>query len=327
MSLSSIITIAIALAFIYLAASFFTYAIQEKIVLFFDLKAKNLKKTIYYLLGEEPQQEESYTEIFYQKYLQPLNISLSSNQKKAVKSGGIEQISAQQFVTDLIELVAVELKYKNGNFYNEYGLEKIVEDINSSDCNFSDKMKRDLSTIAQRAINKFQDKGEQLKYLEQELESWFNRSMEYASETYLRKSKYISIILSVIVVLMFNIDTVNIINKLSKSEITSTISNRVTEVVVSNSQSNSCSEVNNDAEVKTCISSILDAVDGIDNLPVGWNLSEPLKEQFRPFHFSNVIKVVTGWILSIIAISQGAPFWFGILNSLINIKSNKSEKN
>ncbi|NET24772.1 hypothetical protein [Okeania sp. SIO1I7] len=327
MSLSTIITIAIALAFIYLAASFITYAIQEQIVLFFDLKAHNLKDTIYRLLGEEPKQEESYTEKFYRKYLQSFGRSLSSNKKKAPKSGGIEKISAKQFVTDLIELVATELNYKNRHFYNEYGLEKIVEDINSSDCHFSDKMKRDLSAIAQRAINKFQDKGEQLQYLEQELESWFNRAIEYAQENYLRKSKYISIILSVIVVLMFNIDTVNIINKLSKSEITSTISNRVTEAVVSNSQLNSCSEVNNDTEVQTCISSILDVVDGIDNLPVGWNLSEPLKAQFTPLNFSNVIKVVTGWILSIIAISQGAPFWFGILNSLINVKSNKSAKN
>ncbi|NET43871.1 hypothetical protein [Okeania sp. SIO2B3] len=304
MSLSTIITIAIALAFIYLAASFFTYAIQEKIVLFFKLKAHNLKDTIYRLLGEEAKQEESYTEKFYRKYLQSFGRllgeeakqeeakqeepytekfyrkylqsfgrSLSSNQKKAPKSGGIEKISAKQFVTDLIELVATELNYKNRNFYNEYGLEKIVEDINSSDCHFSDKMKRDLSAIAQRAINKFQDKGEQLQYLEQELESWFNRAIEYAQENYLRKSKYISIVLSVIVVLMFNIDTVNIINKLSKSEITSTISNRVTEAVVSNSQLNSCSEVNNDTEVQTCISSILDVVDGIDNLPIGWNLS------------------------------------------------------
>ncbi|NES70328.1 MAG: hypothetical protein F6K24_36515 [Okeania sp. SIO2D1] len=96
MNLSTIITIAIALSFIYLAASFFTYAIQEQIVLFFNLKAENLKQTIYRLLGEEPpkkannlkqtisnllgeepKKRETYTEQFYKKYLLSMDISLS----------------------------------------------------------------------------------------------------------------------------------------------------------------------------------------------------------------------------------------------------------
>ena len=229
MTLSTIINIATTLIFIYLASSFLIFAIQEKIILFFDLKAKNLKQVIYGLLGEEQQRGGfSLTERFYERYLNlPLNPSLSLKQQqekgwkseegKLSKSRGPEQIPAEQFVADLITVVAEELKYEDKDFYNKYELNKIIEDINSSDCCFSEKIKRDLSAMARRAINRFQDKGEQLKYLDQQLQSWFNSSIEYASEIYRRKMQYISIILSVIVVLMFNIDTVNIINNLSKS--------------------------------------------------------------------------------------------------------------
>ncbi len=346
MSLSIIISIATTLIFIYLASSFLIFAIQEKIILFFDLKSKNLKQVIYGLLGEEQQKGESYgnfslTERFYERYLNlPLNPGLSSKQQqqkegkseegKLSKSRRPEQIPAEQFVADLITVVAEELKYEDQDFYNKYELKEIIADINSNECRFSEKMKRELSAMTQKAINRFQDKGEQLKYLDRQLQSWYNKSIEQALEVYDKQRQYISIILSVIVVLMFNIDTVNIINNLSKSEITSNLSNRVTEIIVSNSESNSCSEVNDETEFQSCIqdqlTTTLIALDNLDNLPIGWNFSQPLKEQFTPLNFSHVIKAVTGWILSIIAISQGAPFWFGILNNLINFKSNRSAK-
>jgi len=335
MTLSTIINIAVTLIFIYLASSFIILAIQERIP--FDLKAKKLKEFIYELLGEEQQKKksdgsDSLTERFFKKYLVlPVNPSQSSKvkQRKVLISKELERIPAEEFVANLITLVAEILNYEDGDFYNKHELSKIMEDINRSD-SFSEKIKQEFSRMARTAINRFQDKGEQLKYLDKQLQSWYNRSIEDALEFYAQESKNISLILSVIIVLMFNIDTVNIIDNLSKSELTSNFNNRVTEVIVSNSQSNSCSEVNDDTEIKNCIqdqlTTTLMALDKIDNLPIGWNFSEPLKEQFTPLDFPHIIKAVTGWILSIIAISQGAPFWFGILNNLINFKSGKSAK-
>lgn len=335
MTLSTIINIAVTLIFIYLASSFIILAIQERIP--FDLKAKKLKEFIYELLGEEQQKKksdknDSLTERFFDKYLiLPINSSQSSKvkQRKVLISKKLERIPAEEFVANLITLVAEKLNYEDGDFYNKYELTKIIQDINNSD-DFSQKIKQEFSRMARTAINRFQDKGEQLKYLDQQLQSWYKRSIEEALEFYAQESKNISIILSVIIVLMFNIDTVNIINNLSKSEINLTISNKITEVMVSNSESTSCSEFNNDTEldcIQDQLATTIMALDRIDIFPIGWNFSEPLKEQFTPLDFPHIIKAVTGWILSIIAISQGAPFWFNILNNLINLKSSKSAKN
>ncbi|MEB3339261.1 hypothetical protein [Okeania sp.] len=343
MTLSTIINIAITLTFIYLASSFIILVIQERI--FFNLKAKKLKEFIYVLFGEEQKKGESYdsfslTEIFFDRYLiLPINSSqsLQEEQKKGEKSEAeklsksreIELIPAQEFIANLITLVAEKLNYEDGDFYNKYELTKIMADINKSDC-FSEKIKREFSAMARTAMNRFSDQEEQLKYLEQQLQSWYNRSIEYVLEIYDRESKNIAIILSVIIVLMFNIDTVNIIDNLSKSEIASNLSNKITEVIVSNYESNLCSEFNSETEFENCLQDQLmttfKALDKIDNLPIGWNFSEPLKEQLIPLNFPNIIKAVTGWIISIIAISQGAPFWFGILNNLLNFKSNRAAK-
>ncbi|MDJ0745023.1 MAG: hypothetical protein QNJ32_16910 [Xenococcaceae cyanobacterium MO_167.B27] len=372
MTLSTIISIAISLTFIYLASSVVISEIQETIAYFFKLRAKNLKESLYGLLGEDPAIGTPITEKFYEKYLKlPFNPVLASSliqERKKVdqpKAANLEKtklhelgaetpkgkqikkltrepekITAQQFVTDLIELVRDELNYENGNFLHEKELEEIIKNLNSDECFLPQKMKLELTAIARKVINRFEKKQDQLKALDREIQSWFNTSMEYASEIYRRNQVVYSRVLALIVVLMFNIDTVNIIDNLSKAEVlSSTLSNTVMEVMTSNSGMTSCSQVNDQSQFQNCMSNIqtelATALDGIDTLPIGWNLYDRQEEQFTFFKASNttplnppnIVKAVIGWTISAIAISMGAPFWYSILNNLINIKSNKSAKN
>ncbi len=66
------------------------------------------------------------------------------------------------------------------------------------------------------------------------------------------------------------------------------------------------------------------ALNNIDNLPIGWNLSAPLKEQVSPFNIPNVTNAIIGWLISAIAISMGAPFWFSVIKNLINVQASKA---
>ncbi|OZH54852.1 hypothetical protein AFK68_08265 [Hydrocoleum sp. CS-953] len=49
--------------------------------------------------------------------------------------------------------------------------------------------------------------------------------------------------------------------------------------------------MNDETEFQSCIqnqlATTLIALDNIDNLPIGWNFSQPLKEQFTPLNFSH----------------------------------------
>ncbi len=155
--------------------------------------------------------------------------------------------------------------------------------------------------------------------------------MEYASEIYKKKSKTISFFLGLALVLTFDIDTINIVNQLSKSEIlTSSFNSAAIEIVKSNSAIGYCSEIKQEKNLKNCMTDIQDqinmALDDIDNLPIGWNLSAPFKEQFRPFNIPNVINAIVGWLISAIAISMGAPFWFTVLRNLLDIKSSQTSQ-
>jgi hypothetical protein len=262
-------------------------------------------------------------EKLYEKYLKP-PLKTGANQKRK-QSQEPEEISPKQFADSLIELIRDELNYENIDDFREHGLPNLLEDIKKS--SLPSKLKKDLIAITRKAMSRFEKTEDQLKSLDQEIQSWFNTSMEYASKFYRKKSVLISRILAVILVLILNIDTINIVDNLSKSEIlSSTLENTATEFITSNSQGTACSDIEDEARFQTCISNVKNeitmALDNIDNLPIGWNWSDPLQEQFTPLNVSNVINAVVGWGISVFAISMGAPFWYKVLNDLINIRSN-----
>lgn len=352
MNLSSIISITISLTFIYLVLSLAISEIQEIIASILNLRSKNLKKHIYGLFGEDPfegglqignflqtffnknnKSDESKSQLLveklYAKYLKPAcNPEAASSSKKSKQTlKEPDKISPKHFADNLIELIREELNYDNIDDFREHGLQNILQDIKKS--SLPEKMKKDLVAITRKAMSRFEKTEDQLKLLDQEIQSWFNTSMEYASKVYRQQSVLISRILGVILVLILNVDTINIIDNLSKSEIlSSTLGNTAMEFVTSNSQGTACSEIEDKVKFQTCIANVSNdlttALDSIDNLPIGWNWSNPWQEQFTPLNLSNIINVIVGWGISVFAISMGAPFWFKVLNDLIDIRSKRS---
>ena len=333
MTLSTIISITISLTFIYLVLSIVTSEIQEIIANILNLRAKNLKESIINLLGEKPDKNNStLTKKLYEKYLAP---PLQASAEQPTKSPEIANISPKKFANGLIETVREVLDYNDSilNHENENvrkaRLQKAIDDIKKSP--LPEKLKTDLTYLIQSSQRKFVKTEKELQYLEEEIQDWFNDSMEYASEIYKQKAKVLSFSLGLILVLTFNVDTINIIDQLSKSEIlTSSFNSAAMEIVKSNSTIGYCSEIKQEKNINNCLTDIQDqiniALDGIDNLPIGWNLSDPLKEQFRPFNIPNVINAIIGWLISAIAISMGAPFWFTVLRNLINLKSSQTSQ-
>ncbi|MCG5058983.1 MAG: hypothetical protein KA714_13580 [Limnoraphis sp. WC205] len=328
MTLSTVISIAISLSFIYFVLSLITSEIQEVIASFLKLRAKNLKEFIIHLIGESEKKDNlKITKKLYNKYLITASKSQSDYQEKIPK---LTYISPNQFANSLIGILREELKLDNEEEYHFDDLTKIAEKIKESP--LPEKLKNEIIMIARNANAKVVEPEKQFEVLQQEIETWYQNSTEYASQLYQKKAIILSRILAFVLVVMFNIDTVNIIDHLSKSEVlSSTFSSTVMGVIQSSDRNDYCSENDEKLDFKTCMKGIEDEVqillDRVDNLPIGWNWSDPWKEQFTPLTTGKVINAITGWMISAIAISMGAPFWFDILKNLTRLKSEKSSKN
>lgn len=69
---------------------------------------------------------------------------------------------------------------------------------------------------------------------------------------------------------------------------------------------------NSRASVPDAIKTVEANITGIP-IPLGWNRKDP----FAP----NVLQKIVGLLITIVAASFGAPFWFGVLTRLTNIRS------
>ena len=51
-------------------------------------------------------------------------------------------------------------------------------------------------------------------------------------------------------------------------------------------------------------------------IPIGWSV-----ENIKLYNFWDILKKIGGLLLTVFAVSLGAPFWFDILNKLANLRS------
>jgi cell fate (sporulation/competence/biofilm development) regulator YlbF (YheA/YmcA/DUF963 family) len=184
-----------------------------------------------------------------------------------------------------------------------------------------DKLINSLSVIADRSRIKINDLKEEMNQFKKEVETWFDRSMDRASGVYKRNAKGVAILIGISIAILTNTDTFHLLKRLSQD---SAIRSAIT-------QSASSQQINyiNDPNARMQIQKLL----GDASVPIGWqNISQQL--DLEPLRTSQgntanavlrkiwkVIAMLCGWLLSGLAIAMGAPFWFDVLNKVINVRN------
>ena len=172
-----------------------------------------------------------------------------------------------------------------------------------------------LAALGQKIQTQAVGIQEDLNQFQEEVENWFDRSMDRASGVYKRNSRGIAILLGCVVAAIANADTLHIVNRLSNDSVMRrTISLYAEELVQNNPQANSEALQGVEVDVRNALDRL--------SLPIGWNPTnlqqQQLAEQRWPVPF---IKRFVGWLISGLAISMGSSFWFDLLSKVINIKN------
>ncbi len=189
------------------------------------------------------------------------------------------------------------------------------------------KLKRTLTSL----VNESHQDVEKLKT---NIETWFNNSMQRVSGWYKRKTQAVHVLLAVLVTVVINVDSVLVVNALSQDQ-------ALRDSVVAEAQAfakqgqQPASQPNADIERLQGKLSMLD-------LPIGWikpgqHTYDPDNPNYRNWPGIRLYgRTVTdllglwwdtsrfhllGWLLTAFAISLGAPFWFDMLNKVINIRA------
>ncbi|MEG3863611.1 hypothetical protein [Microcoleus sp. herbarium12] len=181
-----------------------------------------------------------------------------------------------------------------------------------------ESLKRSLSILAQRAETGGGDTQQQLERFQKEIEIWFDQSMQRASGVYKRNARGVAILLGTTIALAANADSINIVNRLSKDSMLRSTVNLYAKQLVEKNANTKLDNLTNLTKVQNQVDRALDNV----ALPFGWGEPNRLElDSQGKLLLPAVMAKLLGWILSGIAISMGASFWFEALSKIINIRN------
>jgi hypothetical protein len=297
--------VVIGLVFIYSLYSLLTTTITEMIASIIRLRASFLAKGIKRMLDDG-----SKTKVFSDAFFkQPLIKYLASGSLFGVVNKP-SYLSAQNFSKALLEVLknnGSEI-LKKANETETTALAKIHEAVRDLPVTINPLAKsetigfiRTLLEDAQNDIDKFKAS----------LEQWYDDTMERVTSWYKKWVQLITFIIGFIVAAVFNVDSIDIVKKLSHDP-------KVREQYVALAQKF--------AENKDAFRQLSNDTTTTKNYDTLSQVLSSLKKQAK--EGNEVLSIngynsttIWGWLLTAIALSLGAPFFFDLLNKLMKLRS------
>lgn len=244
--------------------------------------------------------------------------------KQLVKKGRKPSyIPPKHFIQALLDVVHSE---KNGN--TPYNINTLRESVEQSD-----KLPSDLKRYILQSIYEAQGEIEKVRT---ELAAWFNNNMDRISGTYKVIQQRAMLVISFVVVAMLNVDTISIsrflyenpqerealANAAAKTSQDTLLVQLYQKYVAADSvQPGDSANAAIVREIKESLGDIKAINEKIADyrLPLGWKKSE-IGGHLQPLDISYWLNKLIGLIISALAVSLGAPFWYDLLNKLVSLR-------
>lgn len=286
--------IAIGLAFVFFLLSIVVSAVTEGIAWALGVRAKKLKEGLTGMLGEAFSAEL-------------LKHPLTKNDLGATAKGkDPSYLSPRNFSLALVQLLKGDHKGEalTGVRHEVGALKAAAKETKDADAK---ALAQQLEALLDEA-HLFDGPKKQLEGFMKASETWFNDTMDRVSGWYKRWSQAVNIAVALFVAIGLNASAVRIVEHL-ESDTT------VRSAVVSGAQSAA-----GGGEPKASGAAAEAAVDELGALKIPLLWSEE-NDPFAHFGFWSFMATLAGWLVTAIAISLGAPFWFDALGKLAHLKT------
>jgi len=210
-------------------------------------------------------------------------------------------------MVEMGESATAELEGKKGKIYQK--IKEMVDVLPES-------LQKSLYILAKQATTKIGDTGDAFSQFQKEVETWFDNGMERAAGVYKRNARGFAFLIGFTIAIAVNVDTLDIIDHLSKDSLMRTTISLYSQELVTQSGENLDEE-----ELRRVQTQVNQASEDQLSLPIGWgqNKNNNTNENKLSIYLAGLKKVL-GWIVSGIAISMGSDFWFNLLKKIFEIK-------
>ena len=290
---STILDVIMGLIFVYLLLAIICSAINEWVARVTNLRATNLKAAINQLLdkqpgSKDPNHPDSATDWFVKKFYDHPLIAGMHDQRNANDKAHPSYIPSRAFATVVMDLVTPNIPGAMSFNDLQSGIQKLP----------GGKVREALLAVIQNA-------NRDLHKAQKNIETWYDDTMERVGGWYKSKLQIWTILIAASLTLAANADTIRMahilwINPTQRAQIAESAKART-------QQSQGSSALASHDELKE-----------LDDL-IGWgNMEKEMTQSEDCVAFW--LKCVLGWFLTMIAVSLGAPFWFDLLNKIVNLR-------
>jgi hypothetical protein len=263
---STVLEVAIGLTFCYGTVALIVTTLQEVLASLFRLRANTLLAGIKSMLNDP-----TFNGLAQAVYAHPLvnphgeGVAVTEHDLKSRPS----YIEPAHFAIALVD----SIQQMPGDFES---LKSAIDAVPDS------QVRRALQGLYQRAVD--------IKQFHQLVAGWFDSAMERVSGAYKRKQLLISFLLSLLVAIMFNVDSINLFRTLWQHPALA-------------------------AHIQGAPGMLDQAtVQALFALPIGW-------AQFPPVLDAAFVLQVGGWLVTASTTLFGAPFWFDLLQRAVQMRS------
>ena len=279
---SPVVDVAIGLSFVFFLLSLIVSAFTEAFAWLFKQRAATLEKGVKGMLGDSKLAEDLLGHALVQS-------DVTTPQRKKKPS----YLAARNFSLALIDLLA-----KKGEEKTEQRdtLAKVESGVKGLDKDCAGEARQQLEALLNESD------ASSLVRFRKSVEDWFDDAMDRVSGWYKRRAQIVACIAALVVAVGLKADAVRITEQLVNEP-------TVRAAVVAKAEQAASSEQDPTAAGETADKAVkeLDAL----NLPILWDNNNNDVD----------LSVIAGLLLTTIAISLGAPFWFDALGKLAHLRT------
>lgn len=326
---STIINVAIGLVFIYCLYSLLATTIKEIIASLFSLRANMLEAAVKRMLtdsrpsGASDPPAPNY--IFDKFFAHPLIKYMAKDDKS--RPSYIHPRNFSKTIVDIITDAGKEVEktaqgndLQEGLNYLESQIGKPVQASGPQQGGGARQFESDTIAILRSFLT---DANDDVLKFRAMLETWFNDTMDRASGWYKRRTQWILLLIGLVLAVSLNVNTFGIVKRLSADN---TTLGQVVQLAANFSKSHPNGTANSskafvvDSVVSMRIDSLALFADNISRtrikqanqlLGLGWESG---------YNGWQILIAFAGWLVTALAISLGAPFWFDLLSKLVQLR-------
>lgn len=349
MELTPWVDVAIGLTIVYLGTSLYVTIVNEYIAQLLNLRGRDLWKALEELIDDEEVRSRLRTNPALEPFFESRPIGIFEKLKKLFFFEIFTSKRRPSAYIDpnvLSRILVGFLATPDQTPASQPGAQ-ILENLKKIG---SSKLRTQLQAVVRSASG-------EMGSLVTAVSDWADRSLTMLGETYKRRMQWISFVIGLIVTVTFNLDTIALVTHLYRDKesreaaaaiavrlIDQTQPDTVRNCVKSREEPRAKSTIPPDVPQNsspitappagkpvttapatpsgttsqaTCasISGLVEAIQSrnetLGKLPIGWSAA--------PDSWLSPLRLI-GWLLTALAVSLGAPFWFDLLNRLVNAR-------